>query len=194
MAFTGKKEAIIGGDRRSIDFLGRCPELEEELYSGKIRTDEELRSRAAATCSSLQVSDGKDKVWRAGDILVGEVTESSASGTKRRRIYALPGAFIMVDISGDQARIIDKGKSTVLVLGNIVTKKIAAEVVQKAGGRITEDIFRTVFEEAGRRTASVSREYSVLSAKAVYPDPEAALIGALGEDCKKSGWKICAQQ
>jgi hypothetical protein len=28
----------------------------------------------------------------------------------------------------------------------------------------------------------------------VYPDPEAALIRALEEDCQKCGWKICAQQ
>jgi len=110
LAFTGKKEAIIGGDKRSIDFLGRCPELEEELYSGKIRTDDELKIRAGETCSSLQGSDGKDKVWRRGDILAGEVTESSAAGTKRRRIYALPGAYIMVDVSGDLARITDRGR------------------------------------------------------------------------------------
>jgi len=194
LAFTGSKEAIIGGDRRSIDFFGQCPVLEEELYSGKIKTDDELKIRARETCSSLQVSDGKDKVWMRGEILVGEVTESSAAYTKRRRIYILPGAYIMVDVENGQARISGRGKSTVLVLGNVVTKQIASELVQKANGRIDEGLFRAIFEEASRRTASVSADYSVLSSKVVYTDPEAVLIRSLEEDCQKSGWKLCAQQ
>ncbi|HWQ19255.1 MAG TPA: DUF2121 domain-containing protein [Methanotrichaceae archaeon] len=194
LAFTGSKEAIIGGDRRSIDFFGKCPALEDELYSGKIRTDDELKSRARETCSSIQVSDGKDKVWRRNDILVGEVTESSAEHTRSRRIYTLPGAYVMVDVADGQAKISGTGRSTVLVLGNVITKKIAADLVQNAKGRIDEGLFRAVFEEASRRTASVSADFSVLSTRAIYPDPESALIRALEEDCQKSGWKLCAQQ
>ena len=33
VALAKSKEAVIGGDRRSITFLGSCPELEQDLYS-----------------------------------------------------------------------------------------------------------------------------------------------------------------
>ena len=91
IAVAGSKEAIIGGDKRSITFLGSCPELEQELYSGKLKTDEEMLNRARELGSSLQVSDGREKVWRRGDVLVGEVTEISSALERRRRIYLVPG-------------------------------------------------------------------------------------------------------
>ena len=46
IALAGSREAVIGGDRRSIAFLGSCPRLEEELYSGQIKNDQELMARA----------------------------------------------------------------------------------------------------------------------------------------------------
>ena len=46
VALAKSKEAVIGGDRRSITFLGSCPELEQDLYSGLIKDDESLLARA----------------------------------------------------------------------------------------------------------------------------------------------------
>ncbi len=46
VALTKSKEAVIGGDRRSITFLGSWPELEEELYCGRISDDEALLAKA----------------------------------------------------------------------------------------------------------------------------------------------------
>ncbi len=92
IALAGSREAVIGGDRRCITFLGGCPELEDELYSGRIRNDRELLAKAKALKATLQVSDGKDKVWRRGDLLVGEVTEISSQQERRRRIYLAPGS------------------------------------------------------------------------------------------------------
>ena len=61
IALAGSREAVIGGDRRCITFLGSCTQLEEELYSGRIRNDEELLARARELGATLQVSDGRDE-------------------------------------------------------------------------------------------------------------------------------------
>ena len=60
VALAGSREAVIGGDRRSISFLGSCKRLEEELYSGEIRNDQELIARAKELNATLQVTDGRE--------------------------------------------------------------------------------------------------------------------------------------
>ena len=40
IAVAGSKEAIIGGDKRSITFLGSCPQLEQELIPGELHLPE----------------------------------------------------------------------------------------------------------------------------------------------------------
>jgi len=47
-------------------FAGDCRALEAELYSGKIRTDEDLRRRASDLGARVGISDSRDKVWRRG--------------------------------------------------------------------------------------------------------------------------------
>ena len=61
----------------------------------------------------MQVTDGREKVWRHGDVLVGEVTEISAKLERRRRIYLVPGAHLIVDVAGEEAKITGAGKSGV---------------------------------------------------------------------------------
>jgi hypothetical protein len=209
VAFAGSKEAIIGGDHRSITFLGSCPILEDDLYSGKINSDEELLERAKELCASLQVSDGREKVWRhkggSGNVLVGEVTEISLDRDRRRRIYLTPGAYLMAEITGGEARITGQGKAGCIILGNRLTQRLASDVIRKAGGRMNEGIMKSIFVDAGSRTASVSKEFMVLRTKAEVglpspadapatpATPAVALLDAFKEDCRKSGWRICDQ-
>jgi hypothetical protein len=181
----------VGGDRRAIAFLGSCPKLEEELYSGRIRNDQELLARAKELGASLQVSDGREKVWRKEDVLVGEVREISLNFERRRRIYLVPGAHLIVDIIGGEARITGRGKVGCIVLGNRFTQKLAGEGVGRAKGRVNEQLIKDILAEAGEKTASVSREYTVQKCIVMQPDPQAALLSALKEDCKKSGWRLC---
>ena len=104
IALAASRQAVIAADRRAIVFLGSCPPLEAELYSGQIRDDRELEARAEALGAVIQVSDGREKVWRRGDLLVGEVTELSPRLQRRRRIYIAPGASLQVEIrSGEGA-------------------------------------------------------------------------------------------
>ena len=78
--------------------------MEEELYQGRIKTDEDLMRRAKELGASFQVTDGREKVWSKGDVLVGEVTEITPTLDKRRRIYVTPGAFLLVDVEGHEGR------------------------------------------------------------------------------------------
>jgi hypothetical protein len=208
IALAASKKAIIGADRRSIAFFGECPQLEEELYSGQIRDDRELLARAGDLGAAMQISDGREKVWQRGDILVGEVTEISASLERRRRIYIAPGASLQVEVRsgkaaesdsgsgrlGGEARISAWGGVGCTVFGNRFTQKLAAEAVSLAGGRVDEALIKGILIEAGKRTASVSREHTILCSNARTADARADLMEALVEDCKESGWRICAQQ
>lgn len=194
IAFSGSREAIVGGDHRVITFLGDCHKVEEELYSGNIRTDQELLARAKELGASLQVSDKREKVWMKGDMLVGEVTEISHQRERRRRIYLTPGASLMVDINGSEAKIKSRGKVECVVFGNRFTQNLATDDIGKAGGRVNEDLIRSILAKAGESTASVSRNYKVLRTNAKHSDPDAALLEALEEDCLERGWMICAQQ
>jgi hypothetical protein len=194
IALSGSRQAVIGGDRRAIAFLGACPKLEEELYSGQIKDDQELSDRAGQLGAVLQITDGREKVWRQGDILVGEVAEISARLSRRRRIYIAPAASLQVDITGDEARISAWGGVGCIVFGNRFTQKLAREEISFAGGRVSEELIKSILARAGERTASVSREHTVLASDARPSDSRAALLRALQEDCKKCGWKLCAPQ
>jgi hypothetical protein len=159
-----------------------------------LRNDEELKARAKELRASIQVEDGREKVWRKGDLLVGEVTEISPALEKRRRIYLTPGAYVMADVTGSDAGVIGKGKVAAMVLGNRFTQRLAGEGIAKADSRVSEEVIRSIFEDAGDRTASVSKEFTILRTEVRRSDPEAAVLAALNEDCDKSGWRLCGRQ
>ncbi|HNU39935.1 MAG TPA: DUF2121 domain-containing protein, partial [Methanothrix sp.] len=167
IALAASRQAVIAADRRAILFLGSCPSLEAELYSGQIKDDRELEARAEAFGAVLQVSDGREKVWRRGDVLVGEVTELSPQLQRRRRIYIAPGASLQVEIKsgleaelepeskGGEARIKAWGGVGCTVFGNRFTQKLAAEEIARAGSRVDLSLIQRIFQKAAERTASV---------------------------------------
>jgi hypothetical protein len=193
IAVADSKEAIIGGDKRSITFLGSCPDLEQELYSGKLKTKEDLLNRASALKACIQVSDGREKVWRRGDVLVGEVTEISPALERRRRIYLVPGAYIMADVTGKEARVIGKGKVACVVFGNRFTQDRANQEIKNSKGRIDAGAVEAILGDISSMTPSISPEHCVISTDVRQLDPEAAVLDALQEDCKKCGWRLCGQ-
>ena len=199
IALSASRKAVIGADRRAISFLGSCSQLEEELYSGRIKDDRELEARAKETGAVIQISDGREKVWRRGDILVGEVTEISAQISRRRRIYVAAAASLQVDItsgngSGGTAKIRAWGGVGCIIFGNRFTQKLAADEVALAGGRVNEGLIGNILSKAGERTASVSREHTVLSSDAIPSDAKAVILKALLEDCRENGWRLCDPQ
>ena len=203
IALAASRQAVIAADRRAILFLGSCPTLEEELYSGQIKDDQELEARAEAFGAVLQVSDGREKVWRRGDVLVGEVTELSPQLQRRRRIYIAPGASLQVEIKsgleaelepeskGGEARIKAWGGVGCTVFGNRFTQKLAAEEIARAGARVDLSLIQRIFQKAAERTASVSREHTILKSNVVRADASAGLLTALQADCEECGWRLC---
>jgi hypothetical protein len=174
--------------------LGSCHQLEEELYSGQIKNDQDLIARAKELGASLQVTEGREKVWWHGDVLVGEVTEISSKLERRRRVYLVPGAHLIVDFAGEEAKVTGVGKVGCVVFGNRFTQKLASEGVGRAKGEVNEDLIKRILADAGQRTASVSQEYTVLRTDTKQSNPDAALQKALQEDCEKNGWRICGQR
>jgi hypothetical protein len=101
----------------------------------------------------------------------------------------------MAEIANGEAKISGQGKVGCIVLGNKLTQRLAGDVIRKAGGRMNEDIMRSIFADvgSGSKTASVSKEYTVFRTEVKLPDPAAALLDAFEEDCKNSGWSLYDQ-
>jgi hypothetical protein len=153
-----------------------------------------LLIRAKELGASIQVSDGREKVWRRGDVLVGEVTEISPTLERRRRIYLVPGAYIMADVTGKMSRVIGKGKVACMVFGNRFTQEQANQGVKNVKGKIDATAVETILADISRMTPSISPEHCVLSTDVQHPNPEAAVQDALQEDCQRCGWRLCGQQ
>lgn len=170
IAFIGIHGAVIAGDMREIITRGdriSTETLEDELYNGRIVTDEALIKRAEELNISLTICDDKRKVTQRENILVGEVSETQGGITRKRRLYATAGEYAMVEVTGSGITVTGKGRaSTFVVLGNQVTKQIAHACIQehwKNGGiRDAIRIIMLAMKRASDSTASVSGTYSLV--------------------------------
>lgn len=173
---------------------GDCRTLEDELYSGKLSTDEELFRRAVDLAVEVRVSDGREKVWRDGDVLVGEVTEISSSAERRRRVYVMPRGYLLAELEAGQFRVKAAGVSSILILGNAFTRDLANLAIRNANGRISADVLCSIMKDVASKTASISREHTFLQSSSCQVDPASVLFGRLRADCAECGWNLCEQQ
>ena len=67
--------------------------------------------------------------------------------------------------AGSEARIRARGGVGCVVFGNRFTQELAGSSVARAGGRVNEDLIRSIFVEAGERTASVSQQHIILKSR-----------------------------
>ncbi len=170
MTYIGKKGCVIAGDKRRIGFYG--PEqarekLEEELYTGKIKTREELVKRGVEHGITLNISDDAEKIREIGDVVIGEVRSKTTYETKRKRIYATTGVFNIIELLGSDIKTIKSGESSIIVFGNKYTQQMAEKSIKKYWkskiNLITiGKIFESVMEEVANETPSVSPKYDVL--------------------------------
>ena len=89
IAFIGREGAVMAGDLREILMKGpdgAICQFEQELYSGQIRTDSDLRKRAVAMGIIVLLRDDKCKVSDHEGILIGEVAESDGDTVRKRRL------------------------------------------------------------------------------------------------------------
>jgi hypothetical protein len=174
IAFIGAKGAVMAGDMREIITRGERVSteiLEQELYSGQIITDDEVRKRAGELGISLVVRDDKRKVTQRDGILVGEVSETEGGITRIRRLYASAGEYAIIERTDTNLRLTGKGSgSNFVVLGNQVTKKIAHDCIREhwKNGSM-QDAIRIIIlsmERASKETASVSGLYTLIHSPA----------------------------
>ncbi len=170
ITYIGSKGCVIAGDKRRIGFYGpeRAREmLEEELYSGNIKTQEELLKKSDEYGITLKISDDADKVREIDDVVVGEVRSKTTQETKRKRIYATTGAYSMIELIGSDIKTVKSGGSSIVVFGNKYTQELAEKSINKHWkSKINlmgvETIFESVLEEVAHETPSVSPQYDVI--------------------------------
>jgi hypothetical protein len=173
MAFIGEAGAVMGGDMREITFLGdraSMERLEEELYSGGIVTDEGLKKRAGELGVSLSIRDDKVKVSGEAGVLRGEVTSLEGGVLRRRRVYASPGSYAIVEIGPSATTLRGRGGAgNFVVLGNERTKAIAHRCIRERwrNGNIRDaiGIITRSLELAAQASASVSRQFIILETR-----------------------------
>jgi len=159
----------MAADKRSIGFLGDKNQrelLEEDLYSGKINTDEKLFKRAKELDINLKITDNGEKIRNLGKVLVGEVKIRATHETKRKRIYATTNGYHQVELTGSEIQNVKSGQSSIVIFGNKITKEIAGKSLQKHfKSKISLNevgkIFQKVMEDVAKATPSVSREYDI---------------------------------
>ena len=169
ITYIGSKGCVMVGDKRSIGFLGDKNQreiLEDELYSGKIRTDEELMKRAGELGINLKITDDGEKLRNLGKVLVGEVKVRATHETKRKRIYATTNGYQQVELTGSQIKKVKNGKTSIVIFGNKITKDIAGKLLKKHWkSKISlekvGEIFEKVMEDVAQATPSVSPQYDI---------------------------------
>lgn len=170
ITYIGSNGCVMAGDKRRIGFFGpeaQREQLEEALYSGKIKTTEELRREALKHDITLKISDDAEKIRTIDTVVVGEVRSRSTVETKRKRIYATTGAYNMVELLGSEIKTVKSGGSSIVVFGNKYTQELAESSLKskwknKINLLTVEKIFEEVMKEVALKTPSVSSEFDVV--------------------------------
>uniref|UniRef100_A9A8S0 Uncharacterized protein n=1 Tax=Methanococcus maripaludis (strain C6 / ATCC BAA-1332) TaxID=444158 RepID=A9A8S0_METM6 len=169
IGYYGKNGAVIAGDRRNLLFNGiesNRKKLEELLYSGKIRTDEELMKKASEFDVNVYINDSEEKVRSLGTLLCGEV-KSIGKDSKRRRMYLSREKCAVIDIEND--RITNKSVKTgsgIVVFGNKYIKNLVESEIKKYIKNILKmsaeeikNLFVKILENTKNATLSGNFEY-----------------------------------
>lgn len=170
MCYIGNRGTVIIGDKRRIGFFGdeiKREQLEEELYSGSIKTYGEMLKRAAELNITLKIVDDAQKVREIGEVVVGEVRFKTPFETKRKRIYATTGSYSIVELLGSTIKTMKTGETSIVVFGNKITKEIANQALKKyLKDKISlkgiGEIFKSTIREVSSITPTVSKEYDFL--------------------------------
>ncbi|MBA2862973.1 DUF2121 domain-containing protein [Methanococcus maripaludis] len=134
IGYYGKNGAVIAGDKRNLLFNGiesNREKLEEIMYSGQLRTDEELLKKASEFDVKIHINDTREKVKKFGNVLSGEVL-SIGRESKRRRMYLTKEKCVILDIENDQITNKSvKNGSGIVVFGNRYIKNLVESEIKK---------------------------------------------------------------
>ncbi|MBP5699713.1 MAG: DUF2121 domain-containing protein, partial [Methanobrevibacter sp.] len=156
--------------KRRIAYFGSKEErelLEQEIYTGEITNDEELRARAEELDISLKITDDATKVKSLENVAVGEVSSRGTMETKRKRIYGTTNGFQIIELTGSEIVNRKRGESSIIVFGNKITKSLANEMLKKRWKpsfslKYMGDIFGQILDDISKKTPSVGTKYDVV--------------------------------
>ena len=170
IAYVGKKGSVMAADKRRIAYFGSKEErelLEHEIYTGEIKSDEELYARAEELGVVLKVTDDACKLRSIENVAVGEVCSRGAMETKRKKIYGTSNGFQIIELTGSEVKSRKRGDSSIIVFGNKITKSLANEMLKKRWKpnfslKYMGEIFGQIIEEISKKTPSVGSKYDVV--------------------------------
>ena len=181
IAYIGKKGCVMASDKRRIGYFGdkkNLDKLEEELYGGKIETDEEFLARAEELGISIKITDDAAKLKIVGNTIRGEVTTKGTMETKRKRIYGTTNGYQIVELVGSETKSRKAGDSGVIIFGNDYAKKKGEALIKKRfkasqSLKYMGEIFQEIISEVASKTPTVGNEIDVLQQQPKFDKSEA---------------------
>ncbi|MGN1363447.1 MAG: DUF2121 domain-containing protein [Methanobrevibacter sp.] len=173
IAYIGKKGCVMASDKRRIAYFGDKDErekLEQDLYTGKIRNDEELYNEATKRQITLKISDDVNKIKKIENALMGEVSTKTTMEIRRKRIYGTSNGYQIVELLGSETQNKERGSSGIIIFGNKIAKSMANSLIKERWKpslslKYIGDIFEEVIKEIASKTPSVGKNVDVLYSK-----------------------------
>ncbi|ABR55098.1 conserved hypothetical protein [Methanococcus vannielii SB] len=183
IGYYGKNGVVIAGDKRTILFNGEEKKremLEELLYSGKIKNDDDLSEKSAEFSVKVHILDDQKKIKQLENTLIGEV-RTIGKDSKRKKMYLSKDICVILDIENDN--IVKKSVKTgtgIVVFGNKYVKKIVELELKKYLSEISKmDVLkiRTIFEKilVGIENPTLSKGYDFLYCQNAEKDIESII-------------------
>ena len=160
----------MASDKRRIAYFGN-PEnrelLENELYTGKITTDEELYKRANELKVSIKITDDANKLKTIENVIMGEVSTKGSFETKRKRIYGTTMGYQIVQLIGSEIISKEKNEKAIVLFGNKLSKSLAEKLINQKWKpsislKFMGDVFEEILKEVANQTPSVGKDFDVL--------------------------------
>ena len=181
IAYVGKKGCVMASDKRKIGYFGDKENLrilENELYEGKLATDDEFLARAKELSISIKITDDANKLKKVGNTIRGEVSTKGTFETRRRRIYGTTNGYQMLELLGSVTEKRNAGKSGLIIFGNDFAKRMAETLIQRKWKaslslRYMGEIFQSIVEEVASKTPTVGKKVDVMMQQPKYNESEA---------------------
>ncbi|MDR2873566.1 MAG: DUF2121 domain-containing protein [Methanobrevibacter sp.] len=183
MAYIGSKGSVMVADKRRIAYFGEKEHreiLEESLYSGQLKTDEDFNHKAKQLNVSYKITEDANKIKNLENAIVGEVSTRSTTETKRKRIYSTTNDYRLIELLDSDIIYSESGEKGIIIFGNKITKSLASKYINQmmkpnVSLRFIGDIFLKVFENVSSQTPSIGKKYDVLIQQPKFNSKEAKI-------------------
>lgn len=181
-------------DKRSITYFGNNENLsllEDDFYSGKISSEDELYAKAEELNIGIKITDKTTRIDTIGEAIKGEISTKGAFETKRRRVYGTTNGYQIVELIGSKIISSKGGEKAIIVFGNKFAKSQAENLISKKWKsslslKYMGDIFKEVIAEVSGMTPSVGKQCDILIKQPEFSDLTAReyLVNKIEQDVK----------